>query len=338
MSELIEHPRRIGIVGAGAIGGHFAARLAAAGHSVSMLARGATLRALRTNGLVYSSAGTPARATAVVAHERSEDLGPQELVVIAVKSQALPGLAETLVPLIGPDTVVLPVGNGLPWWYFLVPGQPLAGLRLSSVDPQGTIERALPLDQVLGGSVMASCSSSAPGVVVHHSGGRVLLGEPGGDVSPRVQEWADVLSTAGLQASVSSDIRADLWVKLLGNVCANPLSLLTQAGTDCLIDEPGTRMIFERLMQECLALGRRVGLTLDIDVEKRIAQTRQLGAIKSSMLQDLEAGRSVELDAIIGAPLECATRVDFPTPLMQTVFALARMRAMQAGLYTDRTA
>lgn len=320
--------RRIGIVGIGAIGGHFAARLALAGHRVSALARGATLRALNDTGLRYTGAGDDTeRVVAIEAHQHAEAMGEQDLLVIALKSQALPGLAASLAPLVGPDTVVLPVGNGLPWWFCLPAGGPLAGLRLASVDPDGAIERTLPLAQVLGGSVMASCSSPAPGVVRHHSGNRITIGEPAGGVSERAAGWAALLSAAGLPTVASDDIRRDLWIKLLGNACSNPLSVLTQAGTDRLVNDAGTLAVYERLMGECLAIGRAAGLTIEIDIAQRIAQTRQLGAVKTSMLQDLEAGRSLELDAILGAPLECATRLGIDAPWLRAIEALARLRA-----------
>ncbi|WGS48484.1 2-dehydropantoate 2-reductase [Paraburkholderia sp. D15] len=330
MTPFSSHARRIGIVGAGAIGGHFAARLALAGHRVSVLARGDTLRALDTSGLRYTSPGQPERVVEVHAHARADEIGPQDLVVIALKSHALPALAAALIPLIGPRTVVLPVGNGLPWWYCLAPGHPLEGLRLTSVDPDGRIARALPFAQVLGGSVMASCSSPAPGVVKHHSGGRITLGEPCAGVSERAADWARTLTEAGLPTVASDDIRRDLWIKLLGNACSNPLSVLTQTTTDRLLDAPGTRDVYERLMTECLTIGRQAGLALDIDIAARIAQTRELGAVKTSMLQDLEAGRPLELDAILGAPLECAARLDVDAPLMRTVLALATLRATSA--------
>jgi 2-dehydropantoate 2-reductase len=320
---------RITIVGAGAIGGHFAARLALGGHCVSMLARGATLQALLQNGLRYTSPDCAARAIKVNASDDCTALGEQDLVVIALKSHALPGVAASLAPLIGANTVVLPVGNGLPWWYFLVSSQPLEGLRLHSVDPAGGIERAIGIAHVLGGSVMASCSAPAPGEVVHHTGGKVVIGEPGGGTSARAVRWADVLAEAGLRATASDDIRRDLWLKLLGNVCSNPLSVLTQASTDRIVDDPHVHTVFVNLMRECVELGRRAGLAVDIDVETRIAQTRALGAIKTSMLQDLEAGRHLELDAILGAPLECAARLGFEAPLMRAVHALARLRAVQ---------
>jgi 2-dehydropantoate 2-reductase len=330
MNALSQPVRRIGIVGAGAIGGHFAARLALAGHHVSLLARGNTLRALTTSGLRYTAPGEAERVIAVHPHARADEIGPQDLVVIALKAHVLPALAASLVPLVGPDTVVLPVGNGLPWWYCLAPHHPLEGLRLSSVDPNGSIEAALPFAQVLGGSVMASCSSPAPGVVHHHSGGRITLGEPGGGIGERATSWARTLSEAGLPTTASDDIRRDLWIKLLGNACSNPLSVLTQTTTDRLLDDAGTRAVYERLMTECLTIGRHAGLALDIDVAQRIGQTRALGAVKTSMLQDLEAGRPLELAAILGAPLECAAQLGVDAPLMRTALALANLRAAQA--------
>lgn len=326
-------PRRIGIVGAGAIGGHIAARLAGAGHEVTLLARGATLAALRAHGLRYTSGGQPEQRHAVRAEATPEAMGPQELVILTLKSQAIPTVVSTLGPLLAEQTPVLTLNNGLPWWYFLMPGQPLAGQRLRCVDPEGATERAVALPRVLGGTVMASCHCPEPGVVVHSAGNRIALGEPVGGVSERATLWSGVLAEAGLGAVASPHIRTEIWLKLLGNICANPLSLLAGVTTDRLLDDPGTRVLFAAMMNECLELGRRVGLTLDTTAEQRMAQTRQLGAIRSSMLQDLEAGRSVELDAILGAPIECAEALGQPVPRLQEVFALARLRASGVGLY-----
>ncbi|MGC7404176.1 ketopantoate reductase family protein [Pandoraea pneumonica] len=330
MDAFSQHARRIGIVGAGAIGGHFAARLALAGHRVSVLARGKTLETLVASGLRHTSPGEGPRTVSVNACASAAEMGPQDLVVIALKSYALPSLAASLASLVGPDTVVLPVGNGLPWWYCLAPGHPLAGMRLESVDPHGAIEAAVPFERVLGGTVMASCSAPEPGVVLHHSGGRITLGEPNGGVSDRATDWATVLTQAGLPTTASDDIRRDLWIKLLGNVCSNPLSVLTQTTTDRMLDDPQTRVVYAELMAECLTIGRRAGLTLDIDVAQRMAQTRELGAVKSSMLQDIEAGRAVELDAILAAPLACAATLGVDAGLMRTVLALASLRATRA--------
>lgn len=332
-TALTSHPRRIGIVGAGAIGGHVAARLAGAGHAVTLLARGATLEAVRAHGLRYATAGGPVQRFDVRAESTPLAMGEQDLVILALKSQALPTVVPTLGPLLGADTPVLTLNNGLPWWYFLVPGQPLEGQRLKRVDPQGDTERAVDVSRVLGGTIMASCHCPEPGVVVHSAGARLALGEPTGGVSERATRWAGVLADVGLGAVASAQIRGDIWLKLLGNICANPLSLLTGVTTDRMLDDPGVRALFAAMMQECIDLGRRLGLTLDTTTEQRMAQTRQLGAIRSSMLQDLEAGRSVELDAILGAPIECAQAVGQPVPRLQDVFALACLRAGGAGLY-----
>lgn len=327
------HPRRIGIVGAGAIGGHVAARLAGAGHQVTLLARGATLDAVRTHGLRYATGGEPAQRCDVRAESTPQAMGAQDLVILALKSQALPTVVPTLGPLLGADTPVLTLNNGLPWWYFLVPGQPLEGQRLKRVDPQGETERAVDMSRVLGGTIMVSCHCPEPGVVVHSAGARLALGEPAGGVSERATLWSGVLAEVGLGAVASAQIRTDIWLKLLGNICANPLSLLTGATTDRMLDDAGVRALFAAMMEECIALGRRLGLTLETTTEQRMAQTRQLGAIRSSMLQDLDGGRSVELDAILGAPIECAQAVGQPVPRLQEVFALACLRAGGVGLY-----
>lgn len=326
-------PRRIGVIGAGAVGGHIAARLSAAGHEVTLLARGATLAALRTHGLRHATGGQPAQRHAVRAESTPQAMGPQDLVILALKSQALPTVVPTLGPLLGADTPVLSLNNGLPWWYFLVSGQPLEGQRLRRVDPQGETERAVDMARVLGGTIMVSCHCPEPGVVVHSAGARLALGEPAGGESERAARWAGVLADAGLGAVASAQIRTDIWLKLLGNIGANPLSLLTGATTDRMLDDPGVHALFAAMMEECLALGRRLGLTLETTTEQRMAQTRQLGAIRSSMLQDLEAGRSVELDAILGAPIECAQALGQPVPRLQEVFALACLRAGGVGLY-----
>lgn len=324
---------RIGVIGAGAIGGHVAARLAAAGHQVTLLARGATLAALRAHGLRYVSGGQTEQRHAVRAEAAPEAMGPQDLVILALKSQALPAVAPSLAPLLADATPVLSLNNGLPWWYFLVPGLGLGSQRLHSVDPDGATERAIALPRVLGGSVVASCHCPEPGLVVHSSGGRVVIGEPAGGLSERATRWSAVLADAGLGAVASAQIRTDIWLKLMGNICSNPLSLLTCATSDQLVDDPGVGRLFATMMSECLGLGRHLGLTLPTTVEQRMAQTRQLGAIRSSMLQDLEAGRGVELDAILGAPIECARALGYPVPTLEQIFALAGLRARMAGLY-----
>ncbi|OVZ55643.1 2-dehydropantoate 2-reductase [Pigmentiphaga sp. NML080357] len=325
---------RIGIAGAGAIGGFLAARLALAGNDVSVLARGATLRAVNERGIRLDSGGVES-----VARVRASDdpgrLGVQDLVILAVKSPSLPALADRLAPLLGPDTVVLPALNGVPWWFFQPGGGPLAGHRLRAVDPEGRLERAIPADRILGFVVFPSCSCPEPGVVVHASGSRLVVGEPGGGSSPRAQAAAQRLADAGFDASASPNIRGVVWEKLLGNACFNPVSLLTGSATDLLIDDERVNRLFQAMMRELLAMGEALGLPLAISPPERLAVTRKLGHVKTSMLQDVEAGRAVELDSILGAAVEIAGELGMPAPLLETVYALARVRAERLGLYTS---
>jgi 2-dehydropantoate 2-reductase len=327
----VTNASRVCVVGAGAIGGWLAARLALAGADVSVIARGPALEQMARRGIELRSKGRMELAS-VRAAARADELGPQDLVLLTVKAPALPAIAPTLRPLLHADTVVLSAGNGLPWWFFLVPGHPCAGLRLRSVDPAGAIEAALPLQHVLGLSVFAACHCPAPGVVQHDSGARLVLGEPAGGSSKRAEAVAQLLQSAGLDPQVSSDIRRDIWTKLLGNACFNPVSLLTGAPTDQMIDDPELHALFVRMMEEVLGIGGRLGLKLELDPGQRIAQARRLGHIKTSMLQDLEAGRAVELDAILGTVLECAAAVAMPVPTLASIRALAGLRARSAGL------
>ena len=329
---------RIGIIGAGAIGGFFAARLALAGHTVSILARGATLAALREHGQRLESGGKSLVAP-VVASDRAQELGPQDAVILAVKAPSLTQVMPALAPLCSPDTVVLPALNGIPWWYFLGTGGPLAGHRLLSVDPDGVIERAVALPSLLGCVVFPACSVKAPGHVVHASGNRVVFGEPAGGISPRAQSMADLFRQAGFDAEASAGIRQEIWLKLLGNACFNPVSLITRSATDLLIDDPGVYALFTTMMHETLAVGAAAGITVAIEPQQRLALTRRLGHVKTSMLQDAQANRPVELEAILGAVVEVARLSGTPAPLLGAVYALARMHAATAGLLppTDST-
>ena len=324
-------PMKIGIIGAGAIGGFFAARLALAGHTVSVLARGATLEALRAHGQRLESGGQSLVAP-VRASDRAHDLGPQDAVVLAVKAPALAQVMPAVTPLCAPHTIVLPALNGLPWWYFLGATGRLAGHRLRSVDPDGVIEHTVALPSVLGCVVFPACSVRAPGHVVHASGNRIVFGEPAGGGSPRAQAMAAVFKEAGFDAEASGSIRQEVWLKLLGNACFNPVSLITRSATDLLIDDPGVYALFSAMMRETLAVGAAAGIEVAIEPGQRLALTRRLGHIKTSMLQDAEAGRAVELEAILGSVVEVAAATGTPAPLLGAVIALARMHAMTAGL------
>lgn len=332
MSEALDIGPRVCVVGAGAIGGWMAARLAAAGEQVSVLARGAVLERVRSRGIELHSGDQEQVVRVHAASDDARALGPQDVVIVAVKAQALPALAPLLAPLMHPGTVLLPAINGLPWWTFLPEGVAQSGLRLRSVDPDGDIERTIPLPHVLGISVFASSSSPAPGVVRHNSGQRLVLGEPAGGMSARVRQIAERFSAAGFAAEASADIRLDIWNKLLGNACFNTVSLLTLRHTDEMIDDPHLNRLFVRMMSEALVVGESIGLKVASSPGERISVTRRLGHIKTSTLQDLEAGRPVEIEAILGALVECAGASGVPVPVLDSVLALARARAGAGSL------
>ncbi len=336
---------KITVVGLGAVGGFIAGRLALAhagsgAHSVSALARGATLRALREHGLVLRMAGQEQRV-ALLAVDEPHALGVQDLVVVAVKGPALAALAATLAPLIGPQTVVLPAMNGVPWWFLQTPA--MAGRlspderQIGSIDPQGGIAAALPLSQVLGGVVHFTCSSPHPGVVQHGFGDRLIVGEPSGGASPRVAAVAAVLREAGFTVEASADIRHDIWFKLWGNMTMNPVSALTGATCDRILDDPLVHAFALRAMAEAAAIGARVGCPIEQSGEARMAVTRQLGAFKTSMLQDAEAGRPLEIDALVAAVHEIGQRVGVAMPAIGALLGLTRLMARTRGLYAEAT-
>jgi len=317
---------RICVIGAGAIGGLFGARLAHGGQAqVSVVARGRTLDALRASGWVLEMAGERiAPAVQAVSPAEAASLGPQDIVILAVKAYALEQVVALVAPLLGPDTLVVPAVNGVPWWF--------TG-RLDCLDPRGVIAGAIPIGRVVGAVVYPSCSSPAPGVSRHGSGSRLVFGEiAGGAPTPRIEALVRCLRAAGLDAEATTDIRTEVWKKLLGNACFNPVSMLTGSATDRLIDDAGIHRLFVSMMQETIAVGRALGIDPGIEPAARIAITRKLGHVKTSMLQDAEAGRPVEVEAILGAVIELARRHGVDTPHNQTVLALARMRAATAAL------
>ena len=320
------------IYGAGAIGGWIGARLAAQGAAVSLVARGATLTALQQQGLRLREGGSE-RTYSVRAVAEPAELGVQDLVVLAVKAPALAEVARHIGPLLGPDTVVLTAMNGVPWWFFQGFGGALAGTRLMTVDPTGAIAAALPAAQVIGAVVHASCSMDAPGVVRHHFGRGLILGEPSGAASPRLQALAALLSAAGFEASVSAQIQRDIWYKLWGNMTVNPISALTGATTDLILDDPLLRDFISGVMLEAREIGARLGIPISQQPEDRHAVTRKLGAFKTSMLQDVEAGKPVELDALVGVVRELGRLTGVATPLTDALLGLARVQARVRGLY-----
>jgi len=322
----------VAIVGAGAIGTFLGTHLARSGSEVSALARGATAAALRTHGFRFEEGGTVLTAPVRVVEETGA-LGPQELVVLAVKGPSLPGLAPKIRPLLGPDTVVLTAMNGVPWWFFHGLGGPHEGAAVQSVDPDGRIAGAIPVRHVIGCVVHATCSVREPGLVRHGFGRGLIIGEPGGGASGPVSALADRLTAAGFETTVSKRIQADVWYKLWGNMTMNPMSALTGATCDRLLDDPLLDRFTLAIMAEAAAIGDRIGCPIHQSGEDRNAVTRKLGAFKTSMLQDVEAGKPLEIDGLLTAVSEIGRRVDVPTPSTDALLGLTRVFAAGRGLY-----
>jgi 2-dehydropantoate 2-reductase len=323
---------KVTVYGFGAIGGLIGARLSAAGCEVSAVARGATLDALRRHGArVQTSEGMT--STPLRAEQDPATLGVQDLVIVAVKATALADVARQIAPLLGPDTIVITAMNGVPWWFFAADGLPYAGTRLASLDPDGALLRAIPVAQVLGCVVHLSSSCPEPGLVRLGFGNRLILGEPGGGASDRVQRLAALLTQAGFQAEASTDIRTDIWYKLWGNMTMNPVSALTGATADLVLDDPLVRAFCLAAMQEAAAIGERIGCPITQSGEDRMQVTRQLGAFKTSMLQDAEAGKALEIDALVTAVHEIGKLVKVPTPTIAGLLGLVRLYGRTHRLY-----
>ena len=316
---------KVCVAGLGAIGGLFAARLSAAGHEVSALARGATLAAVRERGLALTSINGERSVQRIRTAADARELPVPDLLLIAMKGHALAADALALAPLIGPQTVVLPAMNGVPWWF-------LRDTPLTSVDPQGHIAATLPLAQTLGAVVHLTCHTTAPGEVRHGFGERVIVGEPAGGASPRAEAIVAALGRAGFQAEASADIRRDIWFKLWGNMTMNPVSALTGAACDAILDDELVCAFMAAAMGEAAAIGARIGCPIEQSAQARMAVTRQLGSFKTSMLQDAEAGRALEIDALIGALREIGQRVGLATPNIDALLGLVRLMARTRGL------
>ena len=323
---------RVCIVGAGAIGGFLGTHLALQGASVSALARGTTLVSLRDHGWRLEEGSELLQAPVALAADDPRELGRQDLVIIAVKAPALPALAPTLAPLIDSNTLVLPAMNGVPWW-FGVGIAALAERPLESVDPGGCTAQAIPFAQVLGCVVHAAATSSAPGIVRHRMGRGLIIGEPGGEVSVRLRTVASLLREAGFETMLSERIRYDIWYKLWGNMTMNPVSALTGATTDRIQADELVRSFCSAAMSEAAAVGARIGCDVRESPEDRHAVTRRLGAFKTSMLQDVEARRPLELDALVGVVREIGARVGVATPNIDALFGLTRLFGAVHDLY-----
>lgn len=321
------------IYGAGAIGGWLGMALAQAGCELSLVARGATLHALQTEGLRLRRPDGSVAHTAVTAQENPAALGVQDLVVVAVKAPGLPDVAQAMAPLIGPGTIVLTAMNGVPWWFLDGVGGAAQGQALQSVDAGGVIARAIPAQSVVGSVVHTSCSLEAPGFVRQHFGNRLIVGEPDGSQSPRLQALAELLQRGGIDVEVSACIQRDTWFKLWGNLTMNPISALTGATTDRILDDDLVRGFVSHVMFEAKAIGEKLGLPIDQQPADRHAITRKLGAFKTSMLQDVEANKPMEIDALVGAVHELGQITHTPTPHTSALLGLVRLMARTRNLY-----
>ena len=316
------------------------ARIAALGVPTAALARGATLEALRTHGWRLRD-GAPGETgetvtAQVVASDDPSVLGPQDLVVLSVKATALADAVRALPPLLGPGTTVLTAMNGVPWW-FLAAGdgvpESLRGTRLRTIDPDGTIAATVPVERVLGGVVHYSAAVAEPGLAVANAGRELIVGEPDGSRSERVAEVVDLLTAAGFSTTLSARIQADVWYKLWGNMTMNPVSVLTGAPSDRIIDDPLVNEFCQAVMREAAEVGDRIGCHIDETTADRMAVTRKLGRMTTSMLQDARSGRQIELDALVGAVREIAAAVGVPTPATDALMGLTRLAARERGLY-----
>jgi 2-dehydropantoate 2-reductase len=321
------------VFGAGAIGGLMAAKLAARGDvEVAVIARGPHLAAMQAKGLTLRSDGTET-VVPVRAFGSAEEAGPQDYVVVTLKAHSLPGAAKQMQPLLGPETAVVSAVNGIPWWYFHKLAGPHEGRRVESVDPGGAVSALLPPERAIGCIVYPAAEVPEPGVIEHTYGDRFTLGEPDGSRSPRVNALSEALIAAGFKAPVRPKIRDELWVKLWGNMAFNPISALTTVTLDVLIADDGQRAVARQMMVEGQAVAEKLGVRFAIDVDKRIAGGAEVGAHKTSMLQDLERGRPMEIDALLGAVVELAELVGVEVPTCRTVLALVRARGRAAGCY-----
>jgi 2-dehydropantoate 2-reductase len=323
---------KICIVGAGAIGGFLGAQLAASGEEVSVVARGATLGALREHGLRLQLQDKLVTAK-VTADTDPAALGVHDLVVIAVKAPALLAAVRNIAPLIGADTMVLTAMNGVPWWFFEGFGGDFEGTRLKAADADGGIAAVIPGNHVIGCVVHATCTVPEPGLIRHGFGNRLIIGEPRGGESARVNASAAVLRKAGFETEVSKRIQYDIWYKLWGNMTTNPVSAITGATSDRILDDELVRGFCNAVMTEAAAIGECIGLAIAQTPADRNAVTRKLGAFKTSMLQDVEAGKPVEIDALLSVVREIGQMVGVATPNLDILLGLARLHARVHGLY-----
>lgn len=318
------------IAGAGAIGAYIGARMAHAGFDVTLFARGPHLRAMQERGVQVKSGEGDFVARPAVASSL-EDVGPVDVVFLGVKAHGLPQLAPQLRPVLGPETTVVSTQNGIPWWYFQGFGGDWDGLCLDRVDPGGVISAAIEARRVVGSIVYFSTEIPSPGVIQHIEGNRISLGEPDGSRSDRCRRIAEALIASGLRCPVTTRLRHEIWVKVLGNASFNPVSALTRATLVQMVRDPGVSSVIRNIMQEVEAVSGKLGMDLPVSIEQRMAGAEKVGEHKTSMLQDLEAGRPMELEALVGAVVELGERVGLPMTCTRTVYHCAKLLAQCAS-------
>lgn len=317
---------KIVIAGAGAIGGYIGAQLAKSGADVVLFARGPHLAAMREHGLRVESEGSSFEVRPQVTGDLAS-IGVADVVILGVKAHGLTALAPQLKPLLGPDTAVVSTQNGIPWWYFQQHGEALDGLRLESVDPGGVIADSIEPERVIGSLVYFATEILAPGVIRHDEGNRISFGEPDGSRSERCRKLAEALTAAGFRCPITTHIRHEIWVKLLGNVAFNPISALTGATLAQMTRHPEVSRLVRQIMAEAECVATKLGITLPISIDQRIAGAEKVGEHKTSMLQDLEAGRPLELEAIVGAVVELAGRLAVAVPATSAIYACTKLLA-----------
>lgn len=323
---------KVCIYGAGAIGAHVGVLMKLAGVDVSLIARGAHLEAIKQNGLKLLIGGEE-KVAKMPASNNPADLGPQDYVIVALKSHQAWEAAEQMKPLFGPNTAVVTAQNGVPWWYFYGFEGQYANLQLESVDPRGRQWQAIGPERAIGCTVYPAAEIVSPGVVKHTYGDRYNLGEPTRKETERIKALAAAFEASGLKSKIYPEIRNDIWLKLWGNLCFNPISALTHATLDVVATDPGTRAVARKMMEEAETIARRIGVHFRVDIERRINGAASVGAHRTSMLQDLEKKRPIELDALLTSVQEMGKLVDVATPAIDTVLALTKQMGRVAGVY-----
>ena len=324
---------KVCIYGAGAIGGLLGAELAFAGADVSLIARGPHLHAMGEKGLTLIRGGET-RTARPTCTDNPADLGPQDYVIITLKAHSVPAIVDAMQPLLGPETAVVTAVNGIPWWYFHDLDGSYRDHRVESVDPGGKQWDGIGPGRAVGCVVYPAVEVVEPGVIRHHEGDRFTLGEPSGERTERVSKLSEILIEGGFKAPVRPRIREEIWIKLWGNLAFNPISALTGATLEGICNDPDTRALARAMMLEAQAIGEALGIRFAIDVEKRIDGAAAVGAHKTSMLQDLERGRPMEIDALVGSVAELGRLTGRPTPILDAVLALIKQRARLAGCYS----